>query len=157
MDNIEQRVKKIVAEQLGVAEAEITASPGAVRHFDRTSPVADTVATIVSLEDHRTAVEPPESASTIACICSVRFGRPRPIAGGRTTTERTGPPLGSGSSVTSRMSDGVASRMLFSIICVKTASNCFAASFSPCCGFAPACARITDIVRAFQLRQLGSI
>src|ERR1700754_5363010 len=31
--------------------------------------------------------------------------------------------------------------MLFNIICVKTASNCFAASLSPCCGFAPACAR----------------
>ena len=27
---------------------------------------------------------------------------------------------------------GVASRMLFSIICVKTASNCLAATFSPC-------------------------
>ena len=35
---------------------------------------------------------------------------------------------------------GVASRMLLSIICVKTASNCCAATFMPACGDAFACA-----------------
>jgi hypothetical protein len=42
------------------------------------------------------------------------------------------------------LSDGVASRMLFNIICVKTESNCLAAAFKPCCGLALAWARMAS-------------
>src|SRR5205814_8636724 len=63
--------------------AVITASPLTVRHCDRTTPPGDTVATVVSLDDQRTAADTPASASTIARICSVKFGKPKPIPGVR--------------------------------------------------------------------------
>lgn len=49
MDNIEQRVKKIVAEQLGVAEAEIDEKASFVTDLDADS--LDTVELVMALED----------------------------------------------------------------------------------------------------------
>lgn len=49
MDNIEQRVKKIVAEQLGVAEAEIKNEASFVNDLGADS--LDTVELVMALED----------------------------------------------------------------------------------------------------------
>ena len=77
MDNIEQRVKKIVAEQLGVAEAEIKNEASFVNEPRADS--LDTVELVMALEDEVRHGNPGRSR------------RSRPFSKRSTTLARTSP------------------------------------------------------------------
>ncbi len=66
MDNIEQRVKKIVAEQLGVAEAEIKNESSFVNDLGADS--LDTVELVMALEDEFGMEIPEEEAEKITTV-----------------------------------------------------------------------------------------
>lgn len=66
MDNIEQRVKKIVAEQLGVAEAEIKNESSFVNDLGADS--LDIVELVMALEDEFGIEIPDEEAEKIATV-----------------------------------------------------------------------------------------
>ncbi|PFW65103.1 acyl carrier protein [Bacillus sp. AFS075960] len=66
MDNIEQRVKKIVAEQLGVAEAEIKNEASFVN--DLVADSLDTVEPVMALEDEFGMEIPDEEAEKITTV-----------------------------------------------------------------------------------------
>ena len=66
MDNIEQRVKKIVAEHLGVAEAEIKNESSFVNDLGADS--LDTVELEMALEDEFGIEIPDEEAEKIATV-----------------------------------------------------------------------------------------
>ncbi len=66
MDNIEQRVKKIVAEQLGVAEAEIKNEASFVNDLGADS--LDTVELVMALEEEFGVEIPDEDAEKIATV-----------------------------------------------------------------------------------------
>ena len=66
MDNIEQRVKKIVAEQLGVAEGEIKNEASFVNDLGADS--LDTVELVMALEDEFGMEIPDEEAEKIATV-----------------------------------------------------------------------------------------
>ena len=66
MDNIEQRVKKIVAEQLGVAEAEIKNEASFVNDLGADS--LDTVELVMEFEDHFNISIPDEEAEKIQTV-----------------------------------------------------------------------------------------
>ena len=66
MDNIEQRVKKIVAEQLGVAEGEIKNEASFVNDLGADS--LDTVELIMALEDEFGMEIPDEEAEKIGTV-----------------------------------------------------------------------------------------
>ncbi len=66
MDNIEQRVKKIVAEQLGVNEAEIKIESSFVDDLGADS--LDTVELVMALEDEFETEIPDEEAEKITTV-----------------------------------------------------------------------------------------
>lgn len=66
MDNIEQRVKKIVAEQLGVAEADIKNESSFVNDLGADS--LDTVELVMALEDEFGMEIPDEEAEKITTM-----------------------------------------------------------------------------------------
>ena len=66
MDNIEQRVKKIVAEQLGVAEAEIKNEASFVNDLGADS--LDTVELVMALEEEFDIEIPDEDAEKIHTV-----------------------------------------------------------------------------------------
>ncbi|MGC7405240.1 acyl carrier protein [Pandoraea pneumonica] len=66
MDNIEQRVKKIVAEQLGVAEAEIKNESSFVNDLGADS--LDTVELVMALEEEFGMEIPDEEAEKITTV-----------------------------------------------------------------------------------------
>ena len=66
MDNIEQRVKKIVAEQLGVAEAEIKNEASFVNDLGADS--LDTVELVMALEEEFDIEIPDEEAEKIQAV-----------------------------------------------------------------------------------------
>ena len=66
MDNIEQRVKKIVAEQLGVAEAEIKIEASFVNDLGADS--LHTVELVMALEDEFGMEIPDEEAEKITTV-----------------------------------------------------------------------------------------
>ncbi|UDG82042.1 acyl carrier protein [Candidatus Vallotia cooleyia] len=66
MDNIEQRVKKIVAEQLGVAELEIKHEASFVNDLGADS--LDTVELVMALEDEFSMEIPDEEAEKITTV-----------------------------------------------------------------------------------------
>ncbi len=66
MDNIEQRVKKIVAEQLGVNEAEVKNESSFVDDLGADS--LDTVELVMALEEEFETEIPDEEAETITTV-----------------------------------------------------------------------------------------
>ncbi len=66
MDNIEQRVKKIVAEQLGVNEVEIKNTSSFVEDLGADS--LDTVELVMALEDEFETEIPDEEAEKITTV-----------------------------------------------------------------------------------------
>jgi acyl carrier protein len=66
MDNIEQRVKKIVAEQLGVNEADIKTESSFVDDLGADS--LDTVELVMALEDEFETEIPDEEAEKITTV-----------------------------------------------------------------------------------------
>ena len=66
MDNIEQRVKKIVAEQLGVAEAEIKSEASFVNDLGADS--LDTVELVMEFEEEFDITIPDEEAEKIQTV-----------------------------------------------------------------------------------------
>ena len=66
MENVEQRVKKIVAEQLGVAEAEIKNESSFVDDLGADS--LDTVELVMALEDEFETEIPDEEAEKITTV-----------------------------------------------------------------------------------------
>ena len=66
MENIEQRVRKIVAEQLGVNEAEIKNESSFVNDLGADS--LDTVELVMALEDEFECEIPDEDAEKIATV-----------------------------------------------------------------------------------------
>ena len=66
MDNIEQRVKKIVAEQLGVSEAEVKIDSSFVDDLGADS--LDTVELVMALEEEFDCEIPDEEAEKITTV-----------------------------------------------------------------------------------------
>ncbi|MGB8339391.1 MAG: acyl carrier protein [Burkholderiales bacterium] len=66
MDNIEQRVKKIVAEQLGVNEAEVKSTSSFVDDLGADS--LDTVELVMALEEEFECEIPDEQAEKITTV-----------------------------------------------------------------------------------------
>ena len=66
MENIEQRVKKIVAEQLGVNEADVKNESSFVNDLGADSP--DTVELVMALEEEFETEIPDEEAEKIATV-----------------------------------------------------------------------------------------
>jgi len=66
MENVEQRVKKIVAEQLGVTEADVKNESSFVNDLGADS--LDTVELVMALEEEFECEIPDESAEKIATV-----------------------------------------------------------------------------------------
>ncbi len=66
MENIEQRVKKIVAEQLGVSEAEVKSESSFVDDLGADS--LDTVELVMALEEEFSCEIPDEEAEKITTV-----------------------------------------------------------------------------------------